>query len=554
MEPIEMTLDDYMAILKRRKWSLILPALLMFAAAVVVALLLPPVYKSTATILIEEQEIPSEYVKATVTSYAEQRLQSINQRVMSSNRLLEIINRFDLYADMRDRWTTEEIVDKMRTDTQLEPISAEVMDRRSGRPAEATIAFTLSYEGKAVPQKVQQVANVLTSLILDENLQVRARQTRETSEFLEGEMNRVKAALDDLEGRISAFKEKNINALPELLQVNSQSLNNTERNIDLLQEQLRSQKEREGYLQTQLANVSPYLEEQQKDKQRLEELKVQLHYLKSRFTEEYPDVVKARSEIAKLEAQLADTKSGDANGREMPDNPAYITLAAQLSSTRAEIKSIQQQIEGLKNTAEGYRHRIETGPKVAEAYKTLTIERDNTQAKYNDLMQKLMEARVSQGLEKEQKGERFTLIDPARLPEKPFKPNRLAIVLIGLVLGVGAGVGTAALREFSDTSVHSSEQLSRTLISGSGGDSGHRHAGRYGPTAGQDPGARGRGGASDRGGPRFLSLPGDGSGRFLGQADAAHGHIEYFYRLFSLPLAKRSSFSTLGTLVHFSSL
>ena len=152
MEPIEMTLDDYMAILKRRKWSLILPALLVFAVAAAVALLLPPVYKSTATILIEEQEIPSEFVKATVTSYAEQRLQSINQRVMSSNRLLEIINRFDLYADIRDRWTTEEIVAKMREATKLEPISAEVMDRRSGRPAEATIAFTLSYEGKAAPQ------------------------------------------------------------------------------------------------------------------------------------------------------------------------------------------------------------------------------------------------------------------------------------------------------------------------------------------------------------------------------------------------------------------
>ena len=211
MEPSVMTVADYVAIVQRRKWSLILPVVLVFAAAAAVALLLPPVYKSTATILIEEQEIPSEYVKATVTSYAEQRLQSINQRVMSSNRLLEIINRFDLYADMRDRWSTEEIVAKMREDTKLEPISAEVMDRRSGRPAEATIAFTLSYEGKAAPQKVQQVANVLTSLILDENLQVRARQTRETSEFLEGEMNRVKVALDDLEGRISAFKEKNIN-------------------------------------------------------------------------------------------------------------------------------------------------------------------------------------------------------------------------------------------------------------------------------------------------------------------------------------------------------
>ena len=459
MEPNEMAMDDYVGILKRRKWSLILPMIIVFLAAVAVALLLPPVYKSTATILIEQQEIPSEFVMASVTSYAEQRLQSINQRIMSSTRLLEIINRFGLYAPQRDKWTTEEIVDKMRKDTLMEPISAEVIDRRSGRPAEATIAFTLSYEGQETPQKVQQVANVLTSLFLDENLQVRARQTRETSEFLEDELKRVRADLDEHESRLAAFKEKNINTLPELIQVNLQTLNNVERNIELLQEQLRSQKEREGRLQGELANVSPELEATQKDRLRLEELKVELVHLKSRFTDEYPDVRKAEAEIAKLERQIADGKGG--SGKTKPDNPAYITIASQLSSARADIRSIQAQIRGLNAKADTYRRYLEMTPKVEETYNALLAERNNTKAKHDDLMQKLMEARVSQGLETEQKGERFTLIDPARLPEKPFKPNRLAILLIGVVLGIGAGIGFAALREFSDTSIRSIEHLSK---------------------------------------------------------------------------------------------
>jgi succinoglycan biosynthesis transport protein ExoP len=458
MEPTELTIDDYIAILKRRKWSLIVPMILVFLAAAAVALLLPPVYKSTATILIEQQEIPTEFVMATVTSYAEQRLQSINQRIMSSTRLLEIINRFGLYQNLRDRWSTEEIVGKMREDTHLEPISAEVIDRRSGRPAEATIAFTLSYEGKETPQKVQQVANVLTSLFLDENLQVRTRQTRETTQFLEDELSKIRASLDKTETRLADFKEKNINTLPEMLQVNMQTLNNVERNIELLQEQLRSQKEREGRLHGELANVSPGLEATQKDRLRLEELKVELVHLKSRFTDEYPDVRKAEAEIVKLERQLADGNSGSSKVK--PDNPAYITLASQLSSARAEIRSIQEQIRVLQAKAETYRRYIEMTPKVEETYNALLAERDNTKTKNDDLMQKLMEARVSQGLETEQKGERFTLIDPARLPEKPFKPNRLAILLIGVVLGIGAGVGFAALREFSDTSVRGIEHLS----------------------------------------------------------------------------------------------
>ncbi|MBU0482803.1 MAG: chain-length determining protein, partial [Proteobacteria bacterium] len=183
MEPTEKTLNDYVAIVKRRKWSFILPATIVFVAAAVVALALPSVYKSTSTILIEEQDIPAEFVMTSVTSYAEQRLQSIHQRIVSYTKLLEMINRFNLYPDLKERWTTEEIVEKMREDIILEPISTDVVDRRTGRPSVATIAFTLSYEGKS-PQVVQRVANTLASLFLEENLQVREKQATETSEFL----------------------------------------------------------------------------------------------------------------------------------------------------------------------------------------------------------------------------------------------------------------------------------------------------------------------------------------------------------------------------------
>ena len=461
MEERLMTMDDYVDVLRRRKWSLILPALAVMAITVVVALVLPPVYKSTATILIEEQEIPADFVKATVTSYAEERIQTINQWIMSSTRLVEVINRFNLYADQRATHTTEELVDQMRKDTHLEMINADVVDPRSGRPTEATIAFSLSYEGKTTPEKVQRVANELTSLFLEKNLNVRVQQTQETSQFLEEEMRKVKSALDMLDAKLSAFKEKNINTLPELLQVNTQSLNNIERSIDALESQLRSSREMEGYLKAQLANVSPRLEAEQPDSQRLEQLKVQLVQLKSRFADAYPDVVKTEAEIADLERQIAADRTGAAAGGKVPDNPAYITLASQLSSKQAEIQSLQGQIVSLNAKAEKYQRQIETTPKVEETYRSLLAERNNTQAKYDDLMRKVMEARVSQGLEKEQKGERFTLIDPARLPEKPYKPNRLAIVLIGVVLGVGVGVGTASLREFADTSVHSASRLTQ---------------------------------------------------------------------------------------------
>ncbi|MCG6533336.1 MAG: chain-length determining protein [Syntrophales bacterium LBB04] len=467
MEENVKTVGDLVDVMRRRRWSLVLPALLIFIAASVVAVALPSYYRSSSTILIEEQEIPRDFVLATVTSYAEQRLQTINQRIMSTTRLLEIINRFGLYRDLRSSYTLEEIIARMRKDIRLQTISAEVVDRRTGRPTSATIAFSLSYEGKN-PEVVQQVANVLASLYLEENLKVREQQTRGASRFLEEEANGLLQQLSSTEARISEFKQQNIDTLPELLQVNLQGLDRVERDVEKLNDQVKTMKEREEYLQSQLASIPTDVQGQ--DKTLLKELKAKLVQLQSRFSDKYPDVIKTKTEIAELEKRvvLQQKPEGKLLTRkeglpivEQPDNPAFVTLAAQLASTQSEIASLQRQLSDTNKKREEYHKRAEATPRVEEAYRLLTIERNNLQLKYDDLMRKLMEARVAHGLEKEQMSERFTMIDPPKLPEKPISPNIPAILLIGLVLGVGGGTGAASLKEYSDKSVRGFADLAR---------------------------------------------------------------------------------------------
>ncbi len=462
------TIGDFVAIVKRRKLSLALPILAVFIVAVITAFVWPPVYRSTSTILIEEQEIPREFVVGTITSFAEQRLQTINQRIMSTTRLLAVINEFNLYAGLRSRVPTEEVIERMRSDIKLSTISADVIDPKTGRPASATIAFSLAYDGRN-PETVQKVANQLASLYLEENMKEREKQTVGASRFLEDEAKGMQAELARVDAKISRFKGQHMSELPELLQANLQGLDRVDNDIDRLRDQLRTLKEREGYLQTQLATIPTDTVNQ--DKTLLKELKAKLVQLQSRVSDKYPDVIKTKAEIAELERRLKEQPKGEGkislaglsqlSGADQPDNPAYVAIASQLVSTQTDIDSVQRQIKETGTRREDYRQRTEATPRVEETYRALMVERNNLQLKYDDLMKKVMEAHVAHGLEKEQMGEHFTLIDPARLPETPVRPNVPAILIIGLVLGVAVGVGGTSIREYSDQSARSGPDLAR---------------------------------------------------------------------------------------------
>jgi len=463
MEGIALTPTQLISVVRRRWRSFMLAFSLVMLAAAAVAYFLPPKYRSTATILVEEPEVPTNYV-VTPSSYAEHRIQQLTQRIMTFPRLMEIIDRHGLYPDLRTSRTAEEIVERMRKDTELKLVSAENYDPRFGRTTTGTIAFTLSYQG---PEReiVMEVANLLAALYLEENRKIRTQRAEETTEFLETETARLKQELAAIEAKISAFKKTHLTSLPEFMQINLQTLSGIERNIEQVSEQLRAQREREGYLQVQISGVKPYAEKEEDllRKRRLEDLQVQLVALRQRFSEDHPDVKKARAEIAELERRISAMSPDNMRGE--PDNPIYVALSAQLAGVRVEIQGLQRQLEKLKGEAADYRRRIAATPKVEEEYSALLAIRDSTQAKVNEMMRKLMDAQVSRGLEKEQRGERFTLIEPPRLPEKPFKPNRMLIMVLAFVCGCGLGGAVAALREVTDDTVHGAEQLESTGFS-----------------------------------------------------------------------------------------
>ena len=188
MENQAIDIRDYFNIIKRRSKFLLVPFLVISILSIVLAVVLPSVYRSIATILIEEQEIPSDLVRSTVTTFADQRIQVISQRIMTRSNLLELINKFDLYAKERKSKSEERILEKMRESIKVEPLSANVIDKRNGMPSLATIAFTLSFDNDN-PALAQKVANELTSLFLKENIKSRTESAQNATLFLIEDLN-----------------------------------------------------------------------------------------------------------------------------------------------------------------------------------------------------------------------------------------------------------------------------------------------------------------------------------------------------------------------------
>jgi uncharacterized protein involved in exopolysaccharide biosynthesis len=299
-----LSLRDLIAAARRRWLQAVLIAAALLAVAVPVALLWPPVYRSTATILIEEQEIPRDLVRSTVTSYADERIQVIGQQVMSRGTLMELIDRFNLYARERKYTTNEDLLERMRRDIRVQTVSADITDRRSGMRTAATIAFKLSFDDRD-PATAQKVANELVTMYLNENLKTRREKADETSAFLSEEAKRLGDRISGLESQIAQFKEKNAGRLPELMQVNEQSRDRTETELTDVDRQIRMLEDRRLYVDSQLALVKdapPSASEKALDpRERLRLLRNQYTSASGIYSAEHPDVVGRRREIEALE-------------------------------------------------------------------------------------------------------------------------------------------------------------------------------------------------------------------------------------------------------------
>lgn len=513
------TLADRWEALRRWRWPAAAVALGIFALAVLAVMLWPATYRSTGTILIEQQELPEDLVQSTITTYADQRIQVISQRVMTTDNLLRLIDRFNLYPRLRAREPREVLLARMRKDIHFAMISADVMDPRQGRATKADIAFAVSYDSTS-PDLSARVANQLVSLYLDENLRSRQQLSADAEDFLEQQAKRLEQSIAGTQSELAKFKDRHINSLPEEEVVNRETLIRSQDELRDIDTQLRSLEQQTTYLDGQLATLSPtsqvytstgervlspadqlkFLRTQyaslsavyapdhpdvlrlkaeieglerttgQVDssndlRRQLEDARTKLGQLQQRYSPDYPDVVRLQKQIASLSQAInqAAASGAVAPAATQPDNPAYIEVKAQREADQAQHASLLNQRTAVEATVADLEGRLAATPGVERDYDVLANELQNEQLQYRDVRQKQMEAKIAQNMEDEQKGERFTLIDPPLAPEEPASPNRLLLIGLALVLSVAAGYGMVQLLDRRDGSVRNRRDLERLL-------------------------------------------------------------------------------------------
>jgi polysaccharide chain length determinant protein (PEP-CTERM system associated) len=508
-------IHDYIEIFLRRIWYVIIPFAIVVSAAAIYSFTAPKNYRATTLILVTPQKVPVDYVRPTITSRIEDRLQSIGQEIMSRTRLEQVISEFKLYQQEAKSLAPEEIIELMRKDVRVD------IRGREGY-------FTISYIGKD-PRTVTIVTNKLASLFIEENLKLREQQAQGTTEFLNVELNATKAKLEDQEKMVTQFKKQFMYELPDQRDANLSILGKLQQQLQTVTDALKSAQDRKLIIQKQLTEMrnmaamltdqteseekktpassitalssssltSPKPKTRNPDELQLDKLRNHLNELEIKYKEKHPDIIITKRQIVELEKKIEKAKailkeaedeeietvkekeifsppvisaaSGASKEKKKGEkieagvDPFYKEMEGQLAATDLEIKRLKDEELGTKAKIGEYQTRIENIPVRELAMTSLTRDYQNTRETYHSLLKKNQEAQQAENLERRQKGEQFKVIDPARIPEKPFSPNIPRNLLLGVLLGMGLGFGIAFFREQMDRSFKDAEDLETTL-------------------------------------------------------------------------------------------
>jgi polysaccharide chain length determinant protein (PEP-CTERM system associated) len=462
-------IKKYLDMTVRRIYWVIIPFLVILLAGFYYILKTPKIYESTTLILVQAQKVPENYVRSTVTISVQDRLRTITQQVTSRSNLEKIIQEHHLYESHSEK--------DLFLEEKVEMIKKQIQITVANQSGGGESAFSISFQGKD-PTKVMQVTNALASNFISENLKIRESQAFGTSDFLTNELQTVKNRLMEKEEQLKAYKEKYMGGLPEQLDSNLKILDRLQIQLDQLNSKLQVDEDKlTGFqqpvapaVQVSTGSSSEMISMPSGNEDKLTALRNELESLQSRYTDNHPDIIQLKNKISALEqAQSAQTEvsTKDLSDRkkEQKTVPALTTINKKTRGQEVdlinEISRIKSDIKATETDIDWYQAKVRETPTRAQEMLSLNRDYNNINNQYNTLLNKELDSELSLSMEKKQQGEQFNIIDTAKVPVKPIKPNVLNLSLIILAIALGVGFGLSYMVDAMDTSFRGVEEIEK---------------------------------------------------------------------------------------------
>jgi polysaccharide chain length determinant protein (PEP-CTERM system associated) len=466
------TPEDIAAIAWRRKWLIVIAICVVTTAAIAFSLRIPDLYRSQTLILVIPQRVPENYIRSTVTTRIEDRLRSLRQEILSRTRLERIIQDFGLFEEELKARPMEQVVEEMRVNVGVDTVRDD--------------AFQVSFTSTN-PRTAMIVADRLAMMFIEENLRDRAGLAEGTNKFLESQLNEARQQLEEHEQRLAAYRTRFQGELPTQLQSNLQVINSTQTQIQTLTESINRDRDRRLTLERSMTEAddapagrgelltsdsSGPKSEETKAIEDLDRARNELLALQQRLTPEHPDVMAKKRSVTLLEGkvrELGGSNGGDTSAR--PVSAAELIRRARVRQYQNEIDKLDAQIaskeadmQRLRQMMGEYQRRVEAVPGHESEMTSLMRDYETYQRVYSDLRSKKENAQISANLENQQVGEQFRVLDPARLPEQPFSPNRPRLAAAAAAGGLALAIALIIFFEYRDSTLRTEDEIVRTLV------------------------------------------------------------------------------------------
>jgi polysaccharide chain length determinant protein (PEP-CTERM system associated) len=470
IENRELTMEDYLAMLRRRLKVILIPTLLAPLVGFGVSFFFSPKYTSQTTILVDPQKVSDNYVAPVVTQDLGQRVATLEARATSADRLRPLIEKLNQQGLLKGN--ADDSIEAIRAGMQVipvPPISVTAPTGGGGGKKKSELpGFLLTFTASS-PREAQAVNSGLANIIIDENFRDLEAASQTNTDFLGRQVEDAKRDLDGQDAKLAAFKKQYMGQLPGDADNNLKILMGLNSQLDANTQTLNRAQQDKTYADSMLAQQLTAWKSSQNAtnpatlQQQLAALQSQLLSLESRYTEDYPDVVKTKRDIAELQKKLEEMNKAAANPSVAADDDKQnLSEPPEIRQVRMQIHQYQQLIaqatrdqQRLQQQINLYQGRVALSPGVEEQYKQLTRDYTTAETFYNNLLAKKSESEMQTAMAREQQGEQMHVLNPADLPDAPSFPNRLLFAGGGLGTGLAIGFGLALWLELRDKSVRS---------------------------------------------------------------------------------------------------